>query len=101
MAELAQKEGIAFFEVSAKTDENIKNTFYNVVANLPSFAEANTNKEALIKELLQENNVENIQEGVNINSASNVPANQMNINGVQQPITHQTGKKRKSYRLFN
>ena len=29
---LAQKEGISFFEVSAKTGENIKNMFYNVVA---------------------------------------------------------------------
>ena len=35
---LAQKEKISFFEVSAKTEENIKNMFYNVVAELPTFA---------------------------------------------------------------
>ena len=92
-AELAQKEGITFFEVSAKTDENIKNMFYNVVADLPSFAEANANKEALIKELLQENGVENTQEGVTANAAQNAPANQMNVNGVQQPISPVAGKK--------
>ena len=93
-AELAQKEGIAFFEVSAKTDENIKNMFYNVVADLPSFAEANGNKEALIKELLQENGVENAQEGVTGNIAQNTPANQMNVNGVQQPVSPAGGKKK-------
>ena len=93
-AELAQKEGITFFEVSAKTDENIKNMFYNVVADLPSFAEANANKEALIKELLQENGVENTQEGVTANAAQNAPANQMNVNGVQQPISPVAGKKK-------
>ena len=94
-AELAQKEGIAFFEVSAKTNENIKNMFYNVVANLPSFAEANTNKEALIKELLQENNVENTQEGAIGYPSSNDPGTQMNVNGMQQPVIQQMGKNRK------
>ena len=50
--ELAKKENISFFEVSAKTDENIKNMFYNVVADLPTFAENSTNKENIVKELM-------------------------------------------------
>ena len=61
---MAQKEGISFFEVSAKTDENIKNMFYNVVVELPNFAENNSNKENLIKELMQENGVQNVVEGI-------------------------------------
>ena len=56
---LAQKEGIAYFEVSAKTGDNIKNMFYNSVADLPTFSENNSNKENLVKELLQENEKEN------------------------------------------
>ena len=62
---LAQKEGLAFFEVSAKTGDGIKNMFYSSVADLSTFAENNSNKENLVKELLQENGVENLQEGIN------------------------------------
>lgn len=62
----AEKEGFPFFEVSAKTNDNIKFMFYSVVADLPTFAEGAQNKDNLIKELQQENNVENIQEGTNI-----------------------------------
>ena len=64
---LAQKEGIQFFEVSAKTDDNIKNMFYNVVADLPTFAENNADKEVLIKELMQENGIENVGEEIQPN----------------------------------
>ena len=91
---LAQKEGITFFEVSAKTDENIKNMFYNVVADLPSFAEANVDKANLIKELLNENGVENVQGGVTSDNAQNVASNQMNVNGTQQVVTPQKTKKK-------
>ena len=49
---LAQKEGISFFEVSAKTLEGIKNMFYNSIADLSTFGEYNSNKENLVKELL-------------------------------------------------
>ena len=60
---LAQKEGIAFFETSAKTAEGIKNMFYSAVSDLSIFAE-NNNKENLLKELMEENGVENVVEGI-------------------------------------
>ena len=49
--QFAQKEGISFFEVCAKTNENIKSMFYTVIADLPTFAEGAQYKESLIKEL--------------------------------------------------
>ena len=45
---MAQKEGIAFFEVSAKTGDNIKNMFYSAVADLPIFAESDASEENLV-----------------------------------------------------
>ena len=51
---LAQKEGIAFFEVSAKTGESIKDMFYSFVADLSILKKYNLDKESLVKELLQE-----------------------------------------------
>ena len=83
-AAFAKKENMAFFEVSAKTNQNIKNTFYTVVADLPTFAENGVNKENLIKELIIENGVENVQEGVNANSIQT--NNQMNIGGQQRKV---------------
>ena len=68
--QFAQKEGIAFFEVCAKTNENIKLMFYTAIADLPTFAEGATNKENLIKELQEENGVENVQEGNNVKEPS-------------------------------
>ena len=59
---LAQKEGIAFFEVSAKTGDEIKNMIYSSVADLSIFKEYNLNKENLVKKLLQENENENKNE---------------------------------------
>ena len=91
---LAQKDGIAFFEVSAKTDENIKNMFYNVVVELPTFAENNGNKENLIKELMQENGVENVAEGVNPNGPQQ-PDKNINVNGEQKPVEQNNPKKKK------
>ena len=92
-ASFAQKEGISFFEVSAKTDENVKNMFYNTVADLPCFSESNNNKEALINEVVEENGVENTQGGVTGNEGQNTPGNQMNVNGYQQPSGNIQGKK--------
>ena len=93
--ELAKKEGIAFFEVSAKTDENIKNMFYNVVVELPTFAENNANKENLIQELMQENGVENAVEGIKPQEEQQPPAQNINVNGqVQQVQTNQKKKKK-------
>ena len=61
---LASKEGIAFFEVSAKTNENIKIMFYSSIAGLPTFGTNDeAEKEGLIKELLEENGGEEFQEG--------------------------------------
>ena len=71
--QFAQKEGIPFFEVCAKTNENIKFMFYKAVADLPSFAEGSTNKESLIKELQEENGVENVQEGTNVKNPTPSP----------------------------
>jgi len=94
---LAQKEGISFFEVSAKTEENIKNMFYNVVVELPTFAENNANKENLIKELMQENGVQNVVEGIKPNvEQQQKPEQVMNVNGQQKPVEpNNTAKKKK------
>ena len=94
--ELAKKENISFFEVSAKTDENIKNMFYNVVVELPTFAENNTNKENLIKELMQENGVQNVVEGIKPSVEQQKPEQVMNVNGQQKPVEqNNTAKKKK------
>ncbi len=90
--EFAKKEGIPFYEVSAKTGENIKTMFYNVVVELPSFADGNTNKENLIKELIQENGVENVSEGIQPQSGATAPATAINVDG--QKRTVKSGKKK-------
>ena len=92
---LAQKEGISFFEVSAKTNDNIKNMFYNVVVDLPTFAE-NNDKESLIKELMQENGVENVVEGIKPNEGGEQPAEQkITVDGQQKPVEQNQPKKKK------
>ena len=93
--ELAKKEGIAFFEVSAKTNENIKNMFYNVVVELPTFSESNTNKENLIKELMQENGVENLAEGIQPNIQAQAPAQNINVDGKEKPVEQNNNQKKK------
>ena len=85
---LAQKEGIAFFEVSAKTGDGIKNMFYNSVADLSTFAEHNSNKENLVKELLQENGVENSVGGINAQEQNQPPAQNINVNGQIAPVNN-------------
>ena len=90
--ELAKNENIPFFEVSAKTDENIKNMFYHMVVELPTFAENNNNKENLIKELLQENGVVNAQEGINPGVAQ-PQTNTINIGGSEKPVEKSNKKK--------
>ena len=77
---LAKKEKIAFFEVSAKTGDGIKNMFYSSVADLSIFEEYHLNKEDLVKELLQEN--ENKKENKNEkNSILNENFNLTDSNG--------------------
>ena len=84
--ELAKKENISFFEVSAKTDENIKNMFYNVVADLPTFAENSTNKENIIKELMQENGVVNAQEGIGTAAPSGPSGGALVVDGEEKKV---------------
>jgi Ras-related protein Rab-6A len=90
---LAQKEGIAFFETSAKTAEGIKNMFYSAVSDLSIFAE-NNNKENLLKELMEENGVENVVEGIKPQENEQAPAKNINIDGQQQPVVNNTPQKK-------
>ena len=91
--EFAKKEGIFFFEVSAKTNENVKNMFYNVVVELPTFAEDNTNKDNLVKELMQENGVENVSEGIKPQQGPTPPDTVINVDGQQQKVVKTQKKK--------
>ena len=90
---LAQKEGISFFEVSAKTGDNIKNMFYNVVVELPTFAENSANKEAIIKELMQENGVENVAGGIMPNNQAQAPEKNIVVDGEKKPVVQPNQKK--------
>ena len=60
--------------------------FYNVVVELPSFAEGNTNKENLIKELIQENGVENVSEGIKPQQGPTQPDTAINVDGQAKPV---------------
>ena len=68
--ELAKKNEIAYYELSAKRDNNndIKKIFFNTVIELPTFSGYidNKEKEGLIEELIQENK-ENKKDYLNIN----------------------------------
>ena len=90
--QFASKEGIPFFEVSAKSNTNIKLMFYSAVSDLPTFAEGASNKDNLIKELQEENGVENVQEGNNAQATTPQEGNTMNVNGQTQTVQ----KKKKS-----
>ena len=91
---LAQKEGISFYETSAKSGDGIKNMFYNSVSDLSVFAE-NNNKESLIKELMEENGVENTIEGIKPQAEIQPPAQNINVNGqVQQVVTNKKQAKK-------
>ena len=80
--ELAKREGLLFFECSAKTNENIKNMFYSSIAGLPTFGiYEQSEKENLIRELLEENGGEDFQEGGVNQDLVNQPPTKMNING--------------------
>ena len=84
--EYAKKEGVLFFEVSAETDENIQLMFYTAIANLLSFFEGEINKENLIEELLEENAIDNIQEGSNIQISNQKKENIINVNGKEETV---------------
>ena len=91
--ELAKKEGITFYEVSAKTDENIKNMFYSAVVELPTFSQSNTNKENLIKELMQENGVVNNPGGIQPNKPEPKPEDTLQVDGQSKPAGKTQKKK--------
>ena len=65
--ELAKKEGLLFFECSAKINENIKFMFYSSIANIPNLFDDEFEKEDIIKELMEENMCEEFREGGMIN----------------------------------
>ena len=62
--ELAKEEGLLFFELSAKTNENIKNMFYSSISVLPNFIPYIESKN-LIRDLLGKNEGEDFQEKSN------------------------------------
>jgi len=84
---LAEKENLKFFECSAKTNENIKFMFYSAIAELPSFGCTDeSEKENMVKELMEENGGEGIQEGGTNQDLVNQPPAKMNVNGeVDEP----------------
>ena len=80
--ELARKEGLLFFECSAKTNENIKLMFYSAIAGLPSFGVTDeSEKENMIKELMEENGGEGFQQGGVNQDLVNQPDAKINVNG--------------------
>ena len=79
--ELSKKEGILFFECSAKTNENIKNIFYSSICRLPTFGVFDEQeRDNIIKELLEENRGDDSQ---NKSQQENLvqPSLKMNVNG--------------------
>ena len=80
--EIAKKEGILFFECSAKTNENIKNLFFSSIALLPTFgAYDDSEKENIIRELLEENGELNQDMGGGNQELVGQPPASINING--------------------
>ena len=80
--ELAKKEGLAFFECSAKTDENIKNMFFSSIAILPTFGIYDQQeKENLIRELLEENGGGDFHDGGGNQDLIIQPPAKINENG--------------------
>jgi Ras-related protein Rab-6A len=80
--ELAKKEGLLFFECSAKTNENIKKMFFSSIAGLPTFGIYDEDeRENLILELLNENGVEVNQDGGGNQELIIQPPAKINVNG--------------------
>ena len=80
--EIAREEGILFFECSAKTDENIKNMFFSSIALLPSFGVyEDSERENLVRELLEENGALNQDVGGGNQELIGQPPASINING--------------------
>ena len=79
--EIAEREGIKFFECSAKTNDNIKYMFYSSIAGLPTFGVyEESERENLVKELLEENGGEENQNNNEDNLVKQPPA-QISVDG--------------------
>ena len=91
--EIADKEGIKFFECSAKTNDNIKNMFYASIAGLPTFGVYKESKrENLVKELLEENGGEEENQNGNSDNLVKQPPAQINVDG---KVNSSSNRKRK------
>ena len=88
--DFAKKNELTYYEVSAKTNANIKKMFYSVVADLSIFAEE-TDKEALIKQLEEENGITTTNEG-NTNGEPKPPT--VVVDGKTQNVEPTTKKKK-------
>ena len=62
--------------------------FYNSIADLSIFAELNSNKENLVKELLQENEAENLGEEINAQKQNQPPEQNIDVNGQMAPVNN-------------
>ena len=100
---LANKEKMMFFEVSAKNGENINKMMYSCIAELPFFEQFQIdNKEQLIKELEGGNNKKEQNSIYDIvKETNNEKQVDLNVNGIQNQNTESPGvivikRKRKS-----
>ena len=92
--DLANKEQMLFFEVSAKNGENVNKMMYSCIAELPFFEQFQyDNKEQLIKELEGGNNKKEQNSIYDIvKEQKNEKPNDLNVNGqVQQQNTENPG----------
>ncbi len=94
--DLANKEQMLFFEVSAKNGENINKMMYSCITELPFFEQFQfDNKEQLIKELEGGNNKKeqnSIYDIVKEQKNENEKQNDLNVNGqIQNQNTESPG----------
>ena len=85
--EFAKKNKLVFFEVSAKTNENMNYMLYRSIAELPYFEDKNENKDKLTEELLKENGITNdnnilnlYKQNSNCDNDNNKKKNKINYN---------------------
>ena len=85
--EFAKKNNVVFFEVSAKTNENMNYMLYRSIAELPYFEDKNKNKDKLTEELLKENGITNdnnilnlYKQNSNCDNDNNKKKNKINYN---------------------
>jgi len=85
--EFAKKNKLVFFEVSAKTNENMNYMLYRSIAELPYFEGKNKNKDELTEELLKENGITNdnnilnlYKQNSNCDNDNNQKKNKINYN---------------------